>query len=127
MLDAPCNQYPTLQWNAQINLAAVPVVPITERPERRGGSAAGSGRTVAPGVGATYQDTSNDLPDWATTFPSITIPAGASSGRCLRPSPPRARSPRRCPINGASAAATEPVPEISEPFLVPTGSYWTAP
>src|SRR6185503_1529207 len=33
--------------------------------------------------------------------------------------------PGTLPINGASAAATEPVPETTEPFLVSTAaSYW---
>ena len=33
VLDAPCNQFPILQWNAQINLAAVPLA--AGQPERR--------------------------------------------------------------------------------------------
>ena len=123
-LDAPCNQYPTLQWNAQVNLAAVPVVPKTSNPS--GVADLPAGASLAP-LGATYQDTSNDLP--ALGHP---IPVYNYSGRRILWSLPSTVAgsstlPANLPINGASAAATEPVPEVSEPFLVSTGSYWTAP
>jgi len=119
ILDAPCNQYPTLQWNAQINLAAVPLAP--SNPSGVPDLMAGAAMTR----GATYQDTSNDLP--ALGHP---IPVYNYSGRRILwslPSTVAASStlPGTLPINGATAPATEPVPEISEPFLVNTSAtYW---
>src|SRR6266496_702714 len=105
-LDAPCNQYPSLQWNAQVNLAAVPVVPKTSNPS--GVADLPAGASLAP-LGATYQDTSNDLP--ALGHP---IPVYNYSGRRILWSLPSTVAgsstlPANLPINGASAAATEPV------------------
>jgi hypothetical protein len=115
-LDSPCNQFPTLQWNAQINLAAVPLAP--GNPSGVADIAAGATLTR----GATYSDTSNDTPH--------NIPVSNYSGRRIfwsLPSTVNAAGtlPWTLPINGASAAVTEPVPEITQPFLVSTGaSYW---
>ena len=115
MLDAPCNQFPILQWNAQLNLAAVPLA---------GGNPSGIADLAANTTltsGATYNDTSNDTPH--------AIPIFNYSGRRILwslPSTVAAASalPGTLPINGASAAGTEPVPEISEPFLVNTSASW---
>ncbi len=129
-LDAPCNQYPTLQWNAQINLAAVPVVPVASDPSGVVDLGAGARLVQAPEDrltnGATYQDKSNDLPALGHAIPVYNY-----SGRRILWSLPKTvvdsgTLPTTLPINGNSAAATEPVPEISEPFLVATGTYWTA-
>jgi hypothetical protein len=116
VLDSPCNQFPTLQWNAEINLAAVPLAPSNL--SGVADIAAGAALTQ----GATYSDTSNDTPH--------NIPVSNYSGRRIfwsLPSTVNAAStlPGTLPINGASAAATEPVPEITQPFLVSTvASYW---
>ncbi len=116
LLDAPCNQFPILQWNAQINLAAVPLA--TSDPSGVSDLAAGAGLTR----GSTYSDTSNDT--------AHNIPISNYSGRRVLWSLPSTVAgsgslPGTLPINGASAAATEPVPETSEPFLTNTGAgYW---
>jgi Tfp pilus tip-associated adhesin PilY1 len=122
MLDSPCNQYPTLQWNAQINLKNVPISPADSNfsPSDPSGVvdlAAGAAITK----GSTYSDTSNETPH--------DIPVYNYSGRRILwslPSTVAASStlPSALPINGASAAATEPVPETSEPFLVTTNATW---
>jgi hypothetical protein len=116
VLDAPCNQFPILQWNAEINLAAVPLA--TGNPS--GVADLGAGATLT--TGSTYSDTSNETPH--------NIPVFNYSGRRILWSLPSTVAssnnlPATLPINGASAAATEPVPEVSEPFLVNTSaSYW---
>ena len=116
VLDVPCNQFPALQWNAQINLAAVPLAPSD--PSGVSDLPAGAALTR----GSTYSDTSNDTPH--------SIPIFNYSGRRILWSLPSTVAgsgslPGTLPINGASAAATEPVPEISEPFLTNTGAgYW---
>jgi Tfp pilus tip-associated adhesin PilY1 len=118
LLDSPCNQLPTLQWNAQINLAAVPLAPSNA--SGVADLAAGAALTR----GATYSDTSNDT--------AHNIPVSNYSGRRILWSLPATvvaagTLPGTLPINGASAAATEPVPETTEPFLVSTAaSYWPA-
>jgi Tfp pilus tip-associated adhesin PilY1 len=105
-----------LQWNAQINLAAVPLAP--SNPSGVADIGAGAALTQV----ATYSDTSNDTPH--------SIPISNYSGRRILwslPSTVNAVStlPGTLPINGASAAATEPVPETTEPFLVSAAaSYW---
>lgn len=114
-LDVPCNQFPILQWNAQINLAATPIT---------SGNASGVADLPANASltrGATYSDTSNETPH--------PIPVNNYSGRRILwslPSTVAAASalPSTLPVNGASAAATEPVPEINEPFLVNTSATW---
>lgn len=123
-LDSPCNQYPTLQWNALINLKNVPISPADSNFSPSDPS--GVADLVAPGAlitKSTYSDTSNETPH--------DIPAYTSSGRRILwslPSTVAASStlPSALPINGASAAATEPVPETSEPFLVVTtnATWW---
>jgi hypothetical protein len=90
-LDAPCNQFPILQWNAQINLAAVPLAPsnasgVADLP-------AGAALTK----GATYNDTSNDT--------SHAVPVYNYAGRRILwslPSTVDASStlPLALPING---------------------------
>jgi Tfp pilus tip-associated adhesin PilY1 len=116
LLESPCNQFPTLQWNAEINLAAVPLAP--SNPSGVADLAAGATLTQ----GATYSDTSNDTPH--------SIPVSNYSGRRILWSLPATlvaanTLPATLPINGASAAATEPLPETTEPFLVSTSaSYW---
>lgn len=124
-LDTPCNQYPTLQWNAQINLSNVPISPADANfyPADPSGVAdlrAGAA-IVRPFV--TYLDISNET--------KHNIPVYNYSGRRILwslPSTVAASStlPSALPINGASAAATEPVPETSEPFLVDTANtiWW---
>jgi Neisseria PilC beta-propeller domain len=118
-LDIPCNQFPTLRWNVGINLAAVPLVP--SNPSGVADLPAGATLTM----GATYLDTTNDLP--ALGHP---IPVFNYSGRRILWSLPSTVAssgtlPGTLPINGASAAGTEPVPETSKQFLVPSGNYWT--
>ena len=118
-LDSPCNQFPTLQWNAQINLAGVPLAPS----DPSGVADLAAGATLTQGV--TYNDTSNDLP-----IGGHAIPVFNYSGRRILWSLPSTVAglstlPATLPINGSSTAATEPVPETSEPFLVSTSaSYW---
>jgi len=122
MLDSPCNKYPTLQWNAQINLRNVPVSPADSNyfPAFPSGVA----DLIAGDVitkGTTYSDTSNETPH--------DIPVYTAPGRRILWSLPSTVAssgglPSTLPINGASAAATEPVPEISEPFLVTTSASW---
>jgi hypothetical protein len=115
VLDVPCNQFPILRWNVQINMAAVPLA---------GGNASGVADLAAGAAlasGATYNDTSNDTPH--------AVPIFNYSGRRILWSLPAtvaasATIPGTLPINGSSAAATEPVPEISEPFLVNTAATW---
>ena len=117
ILDTPCNQYPTLQWNAQINLAAVPLAP--SNPSGVADIAAGA---VLTRGATTYSDTSNET--------SHNVPVSNYSGRRIFWSIPATVAasstlPGTLPINGASAAATEPVPETTEPFLVSTSApYW---
>jgi hypothetical protein len=121
-LDSPCNQYPILQWNAQINLRNVPISPADTNfspadPSGVADLAAGAAITK----GSTYSDTSNETPH--------NIPIYNYSGRRIVWSLPATVAasgtlPSALPINGASAAATEPVPETSEPFLVTTGATW---
>jgi hypothetical protein len=115
VLDVPCNQFPILQWNAQINLAAVPVAV---------GNASGIADLSANATltrGTTYNDTSNDTPHAVPIFNYSgrrilwSLPATVAASSTL---------PGTLPINGASAAATEPVPEITEPFLVNTSASW---
>jgi len=131
-LDSPCNQYPTLQWNAQINLMKVPISPADSNfsPSDPSGVAdlpagkeiTGGSRTDSTlGPFPTYSDTSNET--------RHDIPVYTYSGRRILWSLPSSVNslPSTLPINGASAAATEPVPEISKPFLVPGGSYWADP
>ena len=114
-LDVPCNQFPTLQWNAQINLAAVPLA--SSNPSGVADLAAGAALTQ----GATYSDTSNDTAHNVPVFnyPGRRIlwslPATVAASSTL---------PTTLPINGATAAATESVPETTEPFLVSTGASW---
>jgi Tfp pilus tip-associated adhesin PilY1 len=131
ILDAPCNRFPTLQWNAQMNLAAVPVVPIATDPSGVQDLAAGVPLTrgIPPLLGPTYQDTSNDaVPGLGHDIPIYNYP-----GRRILWSLPSTvfgtlpTLPATLPINGTSAAAAEPVPEISVPFLVPRSPYWTDP
>jgi Tfp pilus tip-associated adhesin PilY1 len=118
-LDSPCNQYPTLQWNAQVNLKNVPISPADANfsPANPSGVAdLAAGAAIVLPFG-TYSDTSNET--------SHSIPVYNYPGRRILwslPSTVAASSalPSALPINGASAAATEPVPETSEPFLVDT-------
>ena len=116
LLDAVCNQFPTLQWNAQNNLAAVPV--SAGNPSGVADLAAGALLTQ----GSTYVDTTNDSPH--------TIPVNWYPGRRIIWSLPStvagsAALPPTLPVNGSTVARAEPVPEISEPFLVaPSSSYW---
>ncbi|HKF42112.1 MAG TPA: PilC/PilY family type IV pilus protein [Thermoanaerobaculia bacterium] len=114
-LDSPCNQFPILQWNAQINLAAVPLAPSNAS------GIADLAANTAMTKGSTYSDTSNDTPH--------NIPIFNYPGRRILwslPSTVAASSslPTTLPINGASASATEPVPETNEPFLVSTSAAW---
>jgi hypothetical protein len=124
-LDTPCNKYPTLQWNAQVNLKNVPISPadpVTFYPAYASGVAdLGAGAAITRT--STYSDASNETPH--------NIPVYNYSGRRILwslPSTVAASStlPSALPINGASAAATEPVPETSEPFLVDTADtiWW---
>ena len=59
VLDSPCNQFPTLQWNAQINLAAVPLAPSNPS----GVADLAAGATLTRGSDT---DSSNDT---STTYP----------------------------------------------------------
>ena len=117
-LDVPCNQFPILRWNAQMNLAAVPLAPSNPS----GVADLPANATLTRG--ATYNDTSNDLPPGGHP-----VPVSNYSGRRILwslPSTVAASSalPATLPVNGASAAATEPVPEINEPFVVTTSATW---
>jgi len=123
-LDIPCNQFPTLRWNAGVNLAAVPLA----APSNLSG-VADLGAGAALTMGATYLDKTNDLP--ALGHP---IPVFNYSGRRILWSLPATVAssgfpgtlPINLPVNGASGIGqTEPVPETSEQFLVPNGNYWT--
>src|SRR5262249_704950 len=96
-------------------VAAVPLAP--SNPSGVADLAAGATLTK----GSTYSDTSND-----TAHP---IPIFNYSGRRILwslPSTVDASSslPSTLPVNGATAAATEPVPEINRPFLVNTSAAW---
>jgi hypothetical protein len=123
-LDTPCNQYPTLQWNAQVNLKNVPISPADANfyPAFASGVAdLGAGAKITQTT--TYIDESNET--------HHNIPVYNYSGRRILwslPSTVAASStlPSALPINGAPAAATEPVPETSEPFLVDTANtiWW---
>jgi Tfp pilus tip-associated adhesin PilY1 len=123
-LDSPCNQYPTLQWNAQINLRNVPISSADSNfspSDPSGVVDLTAGKVITKGT--TYSDTSNETPH--------DIPVYNYSGRRILWSLPTTVDasgslPSALPINGASAAATEPVPETSEPFLVDTtnATWW---
>ncbi len=121
-LDIPCNQFPSLRWNVGINLAATPLAPSNL--SGVADIAAGAALTM----GATYADTTNDLPTVGHPIPIFnylgrrilwSLPSTVASAGFP------ATLPINLPINGASAAGTEPVPETSQSFLVPNGNYWT--
>ncbi len=121
-LDVPCNQFPILRWNMGVNLAAVPLAP--SNPSGVADIAAGAALTT----GSNYQDLTNDLPALGHPIPIFRYP-----GRRILWSLPSSvftagfptTLPINLPINGASAAGTEPVPEATQSFLVPSGNYWT--
>lgn len=116
VLDAPCNQFPILRWNAEINMASVPVVDIASNPSGVADLAPGS----ALQTGSKYSDGSNDT--------AHSIPVNFYTGRRIIWSLPNtvasaAGAPANFPLNGS--VSLEPVPEIYEPFLVDTAkSYW---
>ncbi|HEV8267950.1 MAG TPA: hypothetical protein VGR00_06945, partial [Thermoanaerobaculia bacterium] len=111
-LTVPCNDPSILKWNAQINLAAIGVSGASGIPDLAAGAAITNGA---------YGDTSNDTTHNVSLhyYPGRRIiwslPTTVASAGTL---------PGTLPINGASSAGTEPVPETRLSFLNSPGQTW---